>query len=251
MSPRYRLSPLLPAVVLALLLLAPAARAQALIADLSEHLIAITTMFTGSNVVLFGTTDGQGEVVMVVTGPRAPITVRRKARTAGIWVNRKSVTFNQAPGFYAVASSRPLTELTSAAVLARMGIGTENVRLEPSRPLPVEQYRDFRDALIRNKQEEGLYARGVENVEFLGERLFRANIHFPNDVPIGLFQVEVFLFRDGEVVAAQSTPLAVSKSGFSAEVFEFAHGQPLFYAVGTLMAALAAGWLGALAFRRN
>lgn len=236
---------------LLVLTLPGAARAQTLIADLSEHLIAITTMFTGSDVVLFGTTDGQGEVVVVVTGPRTPVTVRNKARTAGIWVNRKSVTFNQVPGFYAVAASRPLEELASPAVLARHGIRPENVRLEPSRPMPQEQYKDFRDALIRNKQNEGLYVRDQAAVEFLGERLFRTDIHFPTNVPIGLFQVEVFLFRDGEVVAAQSTPLAVSKTGFSAEVYEFAHGQPALYGVGAVLAAVAAGWLGALAFRKN
>ena len=36
--------------------------AQQLVADLSSHLIAITTGFTGTEVVLFGTTDGAGDV---------------------------------------------------------------------------------------------------------------------------------------------------------------------------------------------
>jgi uncharacterized protein (TIGR02186 family) len=244
------------AVVLATLLplsaAAPtAAPAQALIADLSQHLIAITTMFTGSDVVLFGAIDGPGEVVMVVTGPRAPVTVRRKAQTAGIWVNRKSITFNQVPGYYAVAASRPLAELAPATMLARHGIGPENVRLEPSRPMAAEQYADFRNALIRNKQRDGLYVRDVDAVEFLGEHLFRATIHFPANVPVGLYQVEVLLLRDGEVVGAQSTPLAVSKTGFSAEVFEFAHGQPAMYGVGAVMLAAGAGWLANLVFRRR
>lgn len=46
--------------------------AQQLVADLSSHLIAITTGFTGTEVVLFGTTDGAGDVAIVVTGPRSP-----------------------------------------------------------------------------------------------------------------------------------------------------------------------------------
>jgi hypothetical protein len=58
--------------LLTLVLLAPGerARAEALAADLSKHLIAITTAFVGTEVVLFGTSDGQGDIVVTVHGPR-------------------------------------------------------------------------------------------------------------------------------------------------------------------------------------
>ena len=48
-------------LVLTLLWTAPA-RAEALVADLTSHLIAITTGFTGASVVLFGAIDGPGDV---------------------------------------------------------------------------------------------------------------------------------------------------------------------------------------------
>ncbi|HEV3177595.1 MAG TPA: TIGR02186 family protein, partial [Stellaceae bacterium] len=50
------------------------ARAQALVADLTNHLVAITTGFTGTSVVLFGATDGNGDVIVVVRGPERDIT---------------------------------------------------------------------------------------------------------------------------------------------------------------------------------
>ena len=46
-----------------------AARAEGLVADLTSHLIAITTGFTGASVVLFGATDGPGNVIVAVRGP--------------------------------------------------------------------------------------------------------------------------------------------------------------------------------------
>ena len=49
------------AVAAALALMPAAARAQALIADLSEHLIAITAGFSGTDVLLFGATEGEGD----------------------------------------------------------------------------------------------------------------------------------------------------------------------------------------------
>ncbi len=224
--------------------------AQQLVADLSSHLIAITTGFTGTEVVLFGTTDGAGDVAIVVTGPRGPVTVRRKDRIAGIWLNARSVRFEQVPSFYMVATNRPLDQFVTKPVLERHQIGLPNLQLGPREQLAPEQLALFRSALIRNKQRAGLYGITLGQVSFLGERLFRTNIFFPANVPTGLYNVEAMLIREGEVVSAQTTPLVVSKVGFSAEVFDFARNQPVFYGVAAVIGAIAAGWLAGAAFRR-
>src|SRR3546814_898463 len=95
-----------------------AARAQ-LVADLSEHLIAITTGFIGTDVLLFGAIDGPGDVVVVVRGPQRTEIVRRKARIAGIWVNERDMTFNGVPSFYVVASAKPLVDVLSPVARVR------------------------------------------------------------------------------------------------------------------------------------
>lgn len=240
------------AVLAALLTMftAAGARAQQLVADLSSHLIAITTGFTGTEVVLFGSTDGPGDVAVVVTGPRTVATVRRKARIAGIWVNRDKVVFDQVPSFYVVATNRPLEQFVRAPVLERHQVGLAHLRMEPKEPPAAGTLAEYRAALIRTKQRAGLYGVTLGQVTFLGERLFRTNIYFPANVPTGLYNVEVFLIRDGDVLSAQTTPLVVSKVGFSAEVFEFARSQPFSYGLAAVLGALAAGWLAGTIFRR-
>ena len=86
------------------------ARAQALVADLSSHLIAITAGFAGTELLLFGATEGEGDVVVLVRGPDSDVAVRRKARVAGIWLNTESLSFANVPSYYRVASSKPLDE---------------------------------------------------------------------------------------------------------------------------------------------
>ena len=97
---------LLPLLALA----AGPARGAAVVADLSSHLIAINSGFTGDSVVLFGATDGPGDIIAVVRGPEREMTVWRKGKVAGIWVNVESMIFTNVPSFYAVAASRPLDE---------------------------------------------------------------------------------------------------------------------------------------------
>jgi uncharacterized protein (TIGR02186 family) len=236
-------------LVLLLLCWGSAARAEGLVADLTSHLIAITTGFTGASVVLFGATDGPGDVIVAVRGPEREMTVRRKSRVAGIWVNTQEVTFGNLPSFYAVAASRPMADILSPGVAAFYRLGIANLKLAASTPAPSVVVDAFRTALERTQQQAGLYVDRMGKVDFLGERLFRTTITFPANVPTGTYLVEVFLVRDKDIVSGQTTPLVVSKVGVDAAVFEFSTRQPGFYGAIAVLTAVMAGWLASLPFR--
>ena len=242
-----------PALVLSgLLLVSPgAARAEAVVADLSSHLIAITTGFTGTSVVLFGATDGPGDVIAVVRGPERDVTLWRKAKFAGIWANAEAVTFTNVPSFYAVAASRPPDELLAPAAAALYRIGSGNLKLQAVTDVTEERYRLFREALIGTQQRAGVFAAATGKIAFLGERLFRTTISFPANVPTGTYLVEVFVVRDKDVVGAQTTPLVVSKVGIDAAVFDFARDRSLAYGAIAVMMAVVAGWCASLPFRNG
>lgn len=225
------------------------ARAQNLAADLTSHLIAITTGFTGASVVLFGAIDGPGDIVVAVRGPEREMTIRRKERVAGIWVNTEEVTFVNVPSFYALAASRPIEGILSPAAAAFYRFGVANLKLEARTPAAPEIVKPFRAALERIQQRAGLFLSRIGKVDFLGERLFRTTIAFPSNVPTGTYLVEVFLIRDHDVVSGQTTPLVVSKLGVDATVFEFAGSQPGFYGAIAVLTAVVAGWLASLPFR--
>jgi uncharacterized protein (TIGR02186 family) len=244
------------AAVLLLLALFALAGSQArpaiaapLIADLSNHLIAITTGFAGADVLMFGATDGPGDIIVTVRGPLSDVAVRRKERVAGIWVNRDTLTFGLVPSFYAIASSRPVEELLSPEMLQRQQVGENNLSLirPDAKPTKAET---FRLALLKVKEEQGLYSPTLGKVSFLGNQLFRTELRFPSNVPIGNYLVEVMLIREGRLVSAQTTPLVISKSGVGATIYQFAHTQSLAYGVCAILAALLLGWFAYLIFRK-
>ena len=186
-----RLRHLLAGVVL-LAAATPAYAAEELVVDLSKSVVAITAGFVGSELLLFGATDGKGDLVVIVRGPLRDEIVRRKGRVAGIWVNRDELLFTNVPAFYAVATNRPMEEFLPEAVAAKNRIGLENLLLLPHWKQPyAEDYDSFRAALIRNKQRQGLYSRQPGNVIFLSSRLFRTQIRFPSTVSVGTYGIDV------------------------------------------------------------
>jgi uncharacterized protein (TIGR02186 family) len=234
---------------LGLALASGTARGDAVVADLSSHLIAISSGFTGASVVLFGATDGPGDIIAVVRGPEREMTVWRKGKVAGIWVNADSMTFANVPSFYAVAASRPLDDAVLPDTAALYRIGTANLKLEGKPPVGGDRTKRFAEALIDEQQRVGLFAAEIGKVAFLGERLFRATITFPTNVPTGTYLVEVFLVRHRDVVGGQTTPLIVSKVGVDAEVSDFATRESAAYGAIAVLTAVVAGWLASLPFR--
>jgi len=222
-----------------------------LVADLSSHLVAITTGFSGTNVLLFGATDGPGDIVIVVRGPGEDETVRRKSRLGPIWTNRNNVTFSNVPSYYRVASIRPLEEVASQDLLARYQIGFNNLRITTAdQTLPADDIARFRESLIRLKGQEGLYEQDLGAVRLMSNRLFRTELNFPSNVRTGTYLVEVYLIRDGEVTSAEIVPLNISQIGISADVFDFAHNLAPLYGLVSVLLALAAGWAAGAIFRR-
>jgi uncharacterized protein (TIGR02186 family) len=225
--------------------------ADPLVVDLSNHLVAITTGFAGTTVLLFGAVEGDGDVVVVVRGPTQAEMIRRKERVLGIWVNHAQAVISDAPSYYRVAVSRPLDQIAADSTLERHQIGLDHLRMKVRRKDLSVSDDDYRKALLRLKESAGLYARAPGAVSFIGHRLFRTEIDFPANVPTGIYMVEVFLMKDGEVSSAQTTPLIISKIGVGSQVFDFAMHRAALYGIFAVLLAAAAGWLAAVAFRRG
>ncbi len=221
-----------------------------LIADLSSKQIRITTGFTGTSLLLFGAIDSAGDVVVVVRGPRSQTVVRRKERIAGIWVNGSSQVFNSVPGYYFVASSRPLNEVTDAATLNRLQIGADRLRFSLAHEAGAADKTSFRDGLIELKQRQSLFSVEPAKIQIEGDRLFRADLSFPANVPTGPYTADIYLFRGGVVVGSNRTTLAVRKAGLEAAVYDFAHRYSALYGIVAIVIALFAGWLAGAIFRK-
>jgi uncharacterized protein (TIGR02186 family) len=239
-------------------------------AALTTTNVRVTSSFRGARIVLYGAvfdpTAQPSDVVVIVRGPDAPLRLARKTRVAGIWVNSRPVVFEGAPGFYMAASTRPLGEIASFGTLRRLGAGIDHLAINA----PLEQrietrygvrdvvvsrlgqdYLDWRRAVVRLKEQSGLYAADDQGVTFVDRGLFRAEIDLPTAAPIGAYTAEIFLFQNGQPVSRRMRGLTVEKAGVERALYLFAHNRPWSYGLASVAIALAAGWAASVAFRRN
>lgn len=232
--------------------------AERLVADLSEHEIKITSRFAGKDLLLFGAIDrqvvmgdgGHGvqtegvdyDVIVTVTSDLEDFIIRRKERISGIWVNKGNQTVQDVPGYFAMASNRPIKEILSAEVLQKNGLGLDYLPVRFESDVENAELKSYRDGLIRNLIEKGVYLIDETGVGIVDDILFRAKLHFPANMPVGNFVAEVFLVRDGQILYQKTTPLLVDKAGFERAVYNFAHDYPAGYGILAVLLALFAGW---------
>jgi uncharacterized protein (TIGR02186 family) len=237
--------------------LAPPARAEQVIAALSQDTVSISTSFDGSEILVYGAIkrdrpvpDGAPlAVVVTIAGPEEPVTVRRKERRFGIWVNTEAVEVQDVPTFYAVASSAPLAEALSVSDDRRDGI-TPTRALQAEVEHPIQSTRiTFLQALIRVREAAGTYVMKEGAVALRDDTLFSGTIDLPSDLTEGNYLTQVFLTRGGIVVDRFETSIFVQKVGLERFIYNLAHERPLIYGLLSLAIAIAAGWGAAAIFR--
>lgn len=232
------------------------ATAAPLVADLSDHQIAIRSTFTGADILLFGSVNApeeiKADVVVVVRGPERAVTVRKKSQIGPIWANTSSIRFDRTPGFYWVASTEPLGTIAPPTLLDRQQIGLNHLSLPVhSEETNTDNVPGFRSALIRNRMAEGLYGEEPDAIRFVGPGLFRTTIRLPANVPVGTYRVQAFLLIDGKIEGAHFSPLFIDKSGIEREIYTLATHQPFLYGALAVAIAVLAGWGAGAIFRKG
>lgn len=234
-----------------LALLPAAGGAQSVVADLSQNAVSITADFQGSEILVFGAieTDAPVEVIVAVSGPATPVTVRKKSRVAGIWINTEGVEIDAAPSIYKIATTAPLSQILSEVEDLRHRISIPRAIRSVGAPDTVLDASRFTEALIRLRSSQGLYRVQEGAVTVRDGALFRTTISLPANLVEGLYTARVFLTRDRTVVARYSTALDVRKVGLERWIYTLAHVRPMLYGLMSLAIAIAAGWAASAFFR--
>lgn len=235
---------------LALCLTALPAAAEEVVLGLSSDTVSINTNFDGSEILIFGAvkrdapfpTEPEMQVIVTVSGPSEPVTVRRKEKKFGIWVNTDAVDIDSAPSFYAVSTSTLLGLSLSETEDVRHRVSIPRAIRSVGAPDNISNSDTFTKALIRIKSKSNQYQLNEGTVSLDEQTLFRTSIALPAALTEGDYQTRIFLTRAGDVVAQYETSIYVRKVGMERWLFTLSREQAFLYGLLSLGIAIFAGW---------
>lgn len=228
---------------------------EQVVVGFSQNRISISTNFDGTEILIFGavkretaiTSDPPLEVIITVAGPSVPITVRRKEKRFGIWINTDAVEVDRAPSFYAVATSGPWKSVMKDIEDLRHHVSIR--RAIRSVGAEIEGSQAFTQALIRIRENNNLYQTNIGDVALEEQTLFNTSIRLPANLTEGDYRARFLLTRGGEVVDSYETTIAVQKVGLERYLYRLSRDKPLIYGLMSLAIAIVAGWGASAVFR--
>ena len=239
--------------------------ASALVIGSDEEEILIDANFSGQDLLVFGAfygdpsqpRDEKGDLLIEVVGPSEDIMLRKKESFFGFWLNAYRVEFRDIPGFYYLSSTSEI----SSEFLNQNNIGIlrakrsseidwSSLTINWGKVESDSDKKEFNNALIRTKTQESLYNETINEIEILDGNLFKTSIHIPNTVPVGEYDVNVYLIIDKKITKKYSYNFTITRIGIEEAIYNFAFEFPFLYGLISLAIASIAGWSGAELFRR-
>ncbi len=238
------------------LLIALPALAEEIVLGLSSDQVSINTNFDGSEILIFGAVkrdvpaldEPRLQVIVTVAGPSEPVTVRRKEKRFGIWVNIDAVEVDLAPSFYAISTSTLLGLSLSDTEDQRHRISIPRAIRSVGAPMTISDSESFTKALIRIKSKSNQYQLNEGTVSVDEQTLFRTAIKLPAALTEGDYKTRIFLTRGGNVVSSYETSILVRKVGMERWLYRLSRENAFLYGLMSLAIAIAAGWGAAAVF---
>ena len=238
---------------------------NALVIGSDQEEIYIDANFSGEELLVFGafysdpsqSRDSKSDILIEVVGPLEDVALRKKDSYFGFWLNSKSVTFRDVPGFYYLSSTSELTNefLTNNQIgllekkKSEM-IDWSSLTTDWGSVVNEKEKEEFYSALIRTKQNDALYKQVSDEIEIIDGNLFRSYIDIPNTVPVGEYNVNLHLIIDNEVSQEYSYNFMVTRVGIEEVIYSFSKNYPFLYGLISLIIAIIIGWSGAEIFKR-
>ncbi|MEY2341292.1 TIGR02186 family protein [Acidithiobacillus sp. IBUN Pt1247-S3] len=227
-------------------------KAASVLLDTDTDRVDVTSRFRGRDLLVFGALSHPGQVIVVLRSPDSAVAVTRKTQMGPIWVTGKKVTVSQFPGVLQIASSAPLDSILPSAERDTLGLDPRGI-LEKAKYDPEPREADaWVKAVIAAKERQGAYQISSTGVRVQDGRLFSAHLHLPATLPLGAYELDVYLVHKGKVLAQSAQKIEVQQVGLEEWIAKSADTQPWLYGIVlTLILATLGLGLGIIMQRKS
>lgn len=222
-----------------------------LVTQLATDHVDITARFTGQEILIFGALSRHGEVIVKLRAPDQAVALSRKAKFGPFWLNSGKLTLDAAPGLLYVLASSPVGKMLDVRTRERYGLTLEHAVAKLRVTQVPEGMEDWRDALLQLKKQDHYYVQDGHAVTLVSDRLFFTRVDLPAKIPLGTYQLEIFLVRGGQIVGHQNRTLEVREVRLERWVSDVAHGHPWTFGVLFTLLAMGLGLALGIVLRRD
>lgn len=217
--------------------------AQAMIYDIniSKNKIEKNSEFVGDEISVSGLMHGKHQIIVSVTGPNKSYQIAKKEPLFGLWLNRKLLTIPATFSFYQIYASDSLEKITDYDTLKILNLDLDYADYFPKETYDKDEMFKFYRAFKEYQQSIGQYSTTINPIEIIGNGIFRLKIKLFQNVPVGEYVIKIAEFDNGKITQIEYAEFNIEQSPFYANIDDYAHNNPLLYALTAILLALLVG----------
>lgn len=213
--------------------------------------IRIGAFYHGAEVRISANVESCDGAVMVLEGDSEEITLNKKGRVAVIWMNVARITISGVPQVYILASSADLDKICPAETREELRLGLESlskhIDISSDQPLSGEEFDQF----MQLKRKNGTY--NLKNKIELkpastGELELSSVLPIPSKMPPGVYDINLYCFRQGTMVEKQTGRLKIDRIGLPSLIKNLADKHAAEYGLLAIVAAMIFGVVMGIVF---
>jgi uncharacterized protein (TIGR02186 family) len=218
--------------------------------------ILIGASYNGADIRVSGEIQVDTEAFIRVLGHLEDSRLKKKGRALGfLWMNLGSVEFHKVPSVFLLYPPKSDHEILESKqqTWQDLEIGLKSVQKQA---LIVTDSGD-KDALfeefVKLKQKSGLYDTVEDSIHYKDEnqgvKSFSCSLKLPSDLPQGVYKVEVFAFRQGDIAGYGAKEIRAKEDGMPAIIAFLAFNHGTLYGILAVLVAVIAGLLTGILFK--
>lgn len=206
--------------------------------------IDVGTFYRGAKIHVSANVPNCDGAVIILQAGHENVTLNRKGRVAGIWLNVAQVEVSNVPNVYILAASDKLENICSPEVQKQLGLGVEYLRGQMKftceKPLSGTEFDEF----LKLKTSGGTYNVDI-NIKLKdsgpGRQEVSAILPVPATVPPGTYNVLLYCFVDGKPVQRGTAELTIRRVGLAHLMADMAYNKSALYGVMAIVVAMLVG----------
>jgi uncharacterized protein (TIGR02186 family) len=225
--------------------------------EVSPKRIRVTSLYHGSTLRVDIVVPSGNEIALELEGGRRKVIFNRKGRILLLWMNVGEVTIGNAPQAYMLYTSTALSELASRETLQRLGLGLDALGPQiETRGEGIDRETMLLE-FYKYKEKSGLYDLSYGSLRpdrsdtahnDNDHEHYSVRIDLPSRVPVGAYEVRLYVFRDGGLAERASETVTIEKTGFPLFVSRLAREHAGEYGLLAIIVAVMAGFSVGLVF---
>jgi len=208
--------------------------------------VTISTLYNGKTISVQAELPKGTEVALTCEGPENTLTLMRKGRICGLWMNVEELVFHKVPTLYFLQTSKKIEKINDHDTMHEIELGYESLcsRAQLEKKGEEEKANLF-NQLVKLKESENLYSVSEGTIKITpaedNSARMTTTFHLPPKAQPGEYKINLFQLNNSEAVLLNSQPVTVEQTGLTTYLSSLAINHGLLYGFIAVIIAIISG----------